>query len=325
MNIKKLEFHRLADEFPLCTTDEARELAADIKKHGLLEPIVTYEGKILDGRNRYRAAREVGYSLQPDDVVQFEEFYPEDDPLLFVFSKNMHRRHLTIGQRAAVAQNLADRLWEAGKKSERAELVKASEIDAKEAAATGSNVDAVQTFRQLKKEAPELAAEVKTGETPLHTAVKEQKQQKEAKAAAKKISGREIDAALDRIGSVCGKPFLGAITDDGADTAPALRTPGGIMEFAACSEDEMRSLIGPLWAGMTMREAQKFNNGKRKREPTLDWTAREFLALVGPEETRRFGRKLDTPRGAIAIQLLFRSSQAELKKAEAAANNGEQE
>jgi hypothetical protein len=116
MNIEKLEFHRLADEFPLCSDEEAKELARDIKKRGMIEPIVIYEGKILDGRNRYNACKIAGYSLGPDDVVQFEEWYPGDDPLLFVFSKNMHRRHLTPGQRAGVAKNLADRLWEAEKR-----------------------------------------------------------------------------------------------------------------------------------------------------------------------------------------------------------------
>jgi hypothetical protein len=74
--------------FPLLTGAEFDAFAADIKVNGLREKITLFEGKILDGRNRYRATFKAG--IEP----QFEEF-KGDDPAAFVISRNIHRRHLT--------------------------------------------------------------------------------------------------------------------------------------------------------------------------------------------------------------------------------------
>jgi hypothetical protein len=95
-----LEFHPLANLFPLIEGAEFDELVADIKANGLSEAIVVFDDKILDGRNRYRAcvAAAVQHRIMP---------YRGADPLAFVISKNVHRRHLNESQRAIVAAKLA--------------------------------------------------------------------------------------------------------------------------------------------------------------------------------------------------------------------------
>jgi hypothetical protein len=95
-----MKFHELANIFPMLGDEELAELCADIKKNGLAEPITVYEGKILDGRNRATACTMLGVS--PKTVE-----YTGDDPVAFVLSKNLHRRHLTESQRALVASKLA--------------------------------------------------------------------------------------------------------------------------------------------------------------------------------------------------------------------------
>ena len=52
---ERLEYHELANIFPLIQGVEFDELVKDIQWNGLQEPIILYEGKILDGRNRYNA------------------------------------------------------------------------------------------------------------------------------------------------------------------------------------------------------------------------------------------------------------------------------
>jgi len=96
-----MEYHEYANLFPMVTGSDFEGLKEDIKENGLLNPVVLYEGKILDGRNRFRACQEIGQ--QPE----FED-YEGDNPLEYVISLNLHRRHLNESQRAMVAARLAN-------------------------------------------------------------------------------------------------------------------------------------------------------------------------------------------------------------------------
>jgi N6-adenosine-specific RNA methylase IME4/ParB-like chromosome segregation protein Spo0J len=94
------EFHPLANIFPLVEGPEFADLVADIREHGLHEPIVMFEDRVLDGRNRLRACEAAG--VEPTFTV-----YQGDDPISYVVSLNLRRRHLNESQRAMVAAKLA--------------------------------------------------------------------------------------------------------------------------------------------------------------------------------------------------------------------------
>ncbi len=91
--------HLYANIFPLLEGEALDSLVDDIRANGLLEPITIHEGLILDGRNRYRACEAAG--IEP----QFLKF-DGDDPLGFVLSLNVHRRHLSESQRGMVVAKL---------------------------------------------------------------------------------------------------------------------------------------------------------------------------------------------------------------------------
>lgn len=105
-SVVKLEYHPLANLFPLIEGAEFDDLVADIRANGLQDTIDVYQGKILDGRNRHRAAEAAGVEIEKRNV---RHFHPElyGDPLAYVISKNLKRRHLDESQRAMVAARLA--------------------------------------------------------------------------------------------------------------------------------------------------------------------------------------------------------------------------
>ena len=75
-------------------------LVADIRANGLMNPITLCDDKLLDGRNRHRACVEAG--VQP-----IFDVYDGPDPLAFVLSQNVERRHLDESQRGMIASRLA--------------------------------------------------------------------------------------------------------------------------------------------------------------------------------------------------------------------------
>lgn len=95
------EFHPLADLFPMMSDEEIDALGEDMLANGQRESIALFEGKILDGRNRYLACMRKG--IEPRFIYQRPA-----DPVAFVASANLHRRHLDQSQRAMIAAKLAD-------------------------------------------------------------------------------------------------------------------------------------------------------------------------------------------------------------------------
>lgn len=93
-----MDFHPYASTFPLSSAEELVGLEKDIRENGLLEPIVEFEGKILDGRNRFLACQ--GAGVDPH-FVPFEG--TPEQAIRYVWSENAVRRHLLPGQKAAAA------------------------------------------------------------------------------------------------------------------------------------------------------------------------------------------------------------------------------
>ena len=138
----------------------SRALSNDIKTNGLREPIILFEGKILDGRNRYRACTEL------DIESPTRKWDGKGDPLDYVISKNLHRRHLNESQRGAVASKIATLQR---RDNQHAQICASSQAEA----AKKLNVSrrTIQKARVvLDKGVPELQAAVESGQVSVSAA-----------------------------------------------------------------------------------------------------------------------------------------------------------
>ncbi len=155
----EMQVHPLAKIFPLPSEDDLRSLAEDIKQNGLLEPITTFQGVILDGRCRYLACGRAG--VEP----KFEE-YAGADHIGFVVSKNVRRRHLTESQRAMAAAKLADLPVGGNQYSEGLSIGRAAErFDVGERSVARAK-------EVLRCGDPELVEAVESGRMPVSVAAK---------------------------------------------------------------------------------------------------------------------------------------------------------
>ena len=180
--------HPAAELFPMLAADELAELAEDIRTQGLHEPLWVWEDPergpvILDGRNRLAACKLAG-------VRPVTRTYTGDDPVSFVISENVRRRHLTAMQKAGIAAKALP-LYEAQTKASEARR-KRLEIEGqrnkttaglpesssdngqssrraptssdKAAAKVGVSGRSVQQYKRIQKHASDLLPMVDSGE-----------------------------------------------------------------------------------------------------------------------------------------------------------------
>lgn len=160
------ELHPLCTLFPRLAGAEFDALRDDIKAHGLRAPIVLHQGMILDGGNRYRACIEAG--VEPRFVA-----FEGDSIVAFVLSANLHRRHLSAGQQAAIVAAAQD--WAKAHLPHREKGAvlhpSAGTTVAQRAAQSGASHRTQQLADKVAKVDPELARQVAHGTVSLPEAV----------------------------------------------------------------------------------------------------------------------------------------------------------
>lgn len=179
--IAGLKVHPAASLFPLIEDDaengkaEFALLVEDMRIHGQRDPVTlwSHDGDqfVLDGRNRLRACEELGIEPKYD-------FYTGDDPVGFIISANLRRRHLGTSQRAMIAARMA----ELPATTETATATESNELHAEslnlgltvEEAAEAMNVSEAQVdaAKRVRRSSKALAEKVAKGQMTVHKASK---------------------------------------------------------------------------------------------------------------------------------------------------------
>lgn len=161
---KEVELHPLCSLFPRIAGAEFQHLKEDIIANGQREPIMLYDGMILDGGNRYRACIEA--EIKPEFMT-----YNGTDIVDFVLSANLHRRHLTTGQQAAIVSSTQD--WAKAHKQGGTGKFTGLNTVAQRSGISGASDKTQRTADNLAKNHPELVKKVARGEVTLNAAAKE--------------------------------------------------------------------------------------------------------------------------------------------------------
>jgi hypothetical protein len=168
-----VESHEVAAIFPMMGEDEYARLVASIKANGLREPIWTYQDKIIDGRNRYKACIEAG--VEP----QYREWDGIGSLVQFVVDLNLERRHLSSTQKAVSALEIEEQLAKeavkrmlAGKAPDPTTILSggSGESAHQAGAIVGASGTYVKEAKNIVKQDPDLKAPMKSGALNLQDA-----------------------------------------------------------------------------------------------------------------------------------------------------------
>jgi hypothetical protein len=171
--------HPVAAMFPMMSDEELDDLAADIKAHGLIHPIVLdEEGTLIDGRNRLEACHRAR-------VTPSYTTLDGRDPVMYILSSNVARRHMSKGQTAmAVAQA---NFFAAKKFGDQQVLARAVGV-------SDAGLSKANTVREY---APDLADGVLTGSPSLDAAYDEARQRKIAAEVGRELLEKLRGSAPD--------------------------------------------------------------------------------------------------------------------------------
>ncbi len=200
------------DLIPPLSAEELAQLETNIRADGCRDPLVTWNGTLLDGHNRYAICQKHGIEFRTQ-AIQLQD---EDAAKVWIIRNQFGRRNITLASRCELAEKLAEALRPKARENQKGFkgnqhtgplpiLAKdQATIDTREQAAKEAGVShgSLAAFRFLKANAePEELAELKRDpNAKLHKVAKTVRERK-AKAGrqAQRTEAAKNTALDDRI------------------------------------------------------------------------------------------------------------------------------
>lgn len=191
---------------PPLTSEEFKQLERNILEEGIRDPLVTWNGILVDGHNRYRIAQE--YDI---DFIAVEKEFPDLNAVKeWMINNQFGRRNLNNYQRSVLALQLEDVFKAKAKENQgnRNDIKQISAeskpIETRQEIAKVANVshDTIAKVKKIESVAsPEIKAKVSTGEISINEAFKEiKKEENEVKInIEKEIRKQIIQESKDKI------------------------------------------------------------------------------------------------------------------------------
>ena len=171
---------------PPIQAEERELLRKNIREHGCRDPLVVWDGILLDGHNRFDICIELGVEYRTRAI----ELPDRDAAKVWIIRNQLGRRNLTDAQRIELAAKLEPLLREQGKVAQRRhggtapgrskdtsdEFDKSDPIDTAGAVAEAAGVgrsrarEGLEVFRDADEE---MTAEVRSGRKSIHAAHEE--------------------------------------------------------------------------------------------------------------------------------------------------------
>lgn len=306
------EFHPLANIFPLIEGPAFTDLVADVKANGVREPIWMYQNQILDGRNRYRAAKDAGVECEI-------RAYSGTDPVSFVVSLNLHRRHLTESQRAMVAAKLANMSHGGDRKSDQTANLHVDSVSQSDAAEMlNVSTRTVAAAKKITEEAPaEVAQAVERGTISVNLATQviglSDEDKAEIAAAPTETIKEVAQEAIKRahVANNSGnnewytpakyitlaREVMGSIDTDPATSEIANRTVQAAQIYTAEADGRDKQWSGNVWMNPPYAQPLMSDFAEAVTQKFLDGEIKQACVLVNnATETQWFQRMMDAAR-----------------------------
>lgn len=184
-----LPIHELANLFPEAGPEDYQRIEQDIVDHGQQVAAWLFEGQVLDGRTRLKVCRAKHLKLRVQD------WHGPGDPVAFVLSLNLHRRHLDESQRALVGANIKTFFEEEARQRKRAG--KAAELRADLPEAMRPREQAAQLLNVSPRSVENANKVIKKGSPELVQAVQEGKVKVDAAAVLAELPPEEQNQTLE--------------------------------------------------------------------------------------------------------------------------------